>query len=137
MNIDFSLDPAFSWYVILLMFSGLATICIGLVPVSALSAGWRIITVIAGVAFFGYGVYLGFFFEGGSYRIFFQAFIVPIVLVVNFFKALSNRNRTAAPVPPQAQVPYPGQAPFQQQPQPPVQANAPAQAPQAEGGPTA
>ncbi|MFD7734912.1 hypothetical protein ACFV6F_31585 [Kitasatospora phosalacinea] len=144
MNIDFSLDPTFSWYVILLMFSGLATICIGLVPVSALSTGWRIINVIAGIAFFGYGIYLNFFFEGGTYRIFFQAFIVPVLLVVNFFKAMANRNRPTAPVPPQAQGPYPGQAPFvgqaPAQPQAPVQQPQAQQAPaaaQAEGGPTA
>ncbi|GLW56823.1 hypothetical protein [Kitasatospora phosalacinea] len=144
MNIDFSLDPVFSWYVILLMFSGLATICIGLVPVSALSVGWRIVNVIAGLAFFGYGVYLCFFFEGTSYRIFFQALIVPIALVVNFFKAMSNRNRPTVPVPPQAQGPYPGQAPFAGQapvqPQAPVQQPQAQQAPaaaQAEGGPTA
>ncbi|WP_282206789.1 hypothetical protein [Kitasatospora fiedleri] len=114
MNIDFSLNPGFSWYVVLLMISGLITICTALVPASGLSTGLRIFSGLAGAAFFGYGVYLAFFFEGSEYLIIFKAFIVPIVLVANFVRSMMNRAK-GTPVPPQGQVPYPGQAPFQGQ----------------------
>ncbi|MFE2351421.1 hypothetical protein [Kitasatospora cineracea] len=128
MNIDFSLDPGFSWYVVLLMISGLITICTALVPASGLSAGMRVFSAIAGAAFFGYGVYLAFFFEGGHYLLIFKAFIVPVVLIINFVRSMVNRAKRT-PVPPQGQVPYPGQAPFQGQ--APYPGQAPAQAPYA------
>ncbi|MGW4804498.1 hypothetical protein [Kitasatospora sp. NPDC004272] len=145
MNIDFSLDPTFSWYVVLLLISGLLTLIVGLVPASGLSVGWRVLTVIAGLAFFGYGVYLAFFFEGERYTIIFKAFIVPIALLVNFFRSLSNRKKGGAPVPPQAGYPVPPQAgypvppqagyPVPQQPGAPVPPQAGYPVPQQPGAP--
>ncbi|WP_051055075.1 MULTISPECIES: hypothetical protein [Kitasatospora] len=154
MNIDFSLEPLFSWYVVLLMVSGLITICLALVPASGLGIGMRVISGLIGAAFFGYGLYLGFFFEGGRYVIYFKVLFIPVAMIFYLVRSLVNRAK-GTPAPPQypaayppAQGQYPGQAPFQgeapqQQPgQVPPQApfQAPGQAPVQQppvGGPTA
>jgi hypothetical protein len=104
-NLDFSAEPLFSWYVVLLIISGIAMIVIGAVNSAGLSKGWRAFNVIAGLAFTGYGIYLGFIFEGGEYVIFFKAFILPVLMVVNFFRAMGTRS--SAPAVPQQMVPAP------------------------------
>ena len=45
---------------------------------------------IVGAAFLLYGLYLVTFFQGGHYFVLFYAFVVPIMLAVQFF-----RNRSA------------------------------------------
>ena len=147
MNIDFSASPGFSAYVVLLLISGVAMLVIAALNSGGQSAGWRIFNAVVGVAFLGYGVYLAFVFTGGTYLIVFKAFILPIVLIVNFFRSLRARNTDAAApspyVPAQqydaaapspylpAQQPY-GQVPQYQPVQPPAQPNQPPvpQAPQ-------
>jgi hypothetical protein len=123
-NLDFGLDPVFSWYVLLLCLSGIVMVVLGAVNKGEQSAGSRALGVLAGLAFLGYGIYLGFIFDGGSYMMFFQAFILPVLLVVNFVRSV-----VAKPTPPQPylgahsqpyqsappQQPYPG-APVQGQP---------------------
>ncbi|MEV4556373.1 hypothetical protein AB0K51_05160 [Kitasatospora sp. NPDC049285] len=109
MNIDFGAEPLFSWYVVLLLISGVAMVGIGLLNNSGLSNGWRIFNAVAGVGFVGYGFYLGFLFEGGTYMIFFKAFILPVVMVVNFVRSLANRTRATASVPAQPQPQAPQQ----------------------------
>jgi hypothetical protein len=105
-NLDFSAEPLFSWYVVLLIISGVAMTAIGAASFGGLSTGWRVFNVLAGVGFVGYGVYLGFIFEGGSYIIFFKAFILPVLMIVNFVRSIGARNKTAAgPVPPPVQAP--------------------------------
>lgn len=104
MNLDFTAEPLFSWYVLLLLVSGIAMVAIGAVNFGGLSGGWRAFNVIAGVAFVGYGIYLGFIFEGGSYFIFFKAFILPVAMIFNFARSLVGRSRTQpvqAPAPAQ------------------------------------
>jgi hypothetical protein len=96
LNFDFSAQPLFSWYVVLLLISGVVMVGIGAVNLGGLSTGWRIFNAIAGVGFIGYGIYLGFFFEGVSYIIFFKAFIVPVVAIVNFVRSLGARTTTGA-----------------------------------------
>jgi hypothetical protein len=129
-NLDFGLDPLFSWYVVLLCLSGIAMLAISAVKRSGQSTGVRAFNALVGIGFLGYGVYLGFIFTGESYLIFFQAFILPAILLLNFVRSLvSQRSATPAPQPPypmqQApQPPYPGQSPqqpypYQQQPQQP------------------
>ena len=92
MNLDFSAEPLFSWYVVLLFISGVAMLGIGSTNFGGLSIGWRIFNVLAGLGFAGYGIYLGFIFEGGEYIIFFKAFILPVVLIVQFVRSLGARN---------------------------------------------
>ncbi|MFF1796719.1 hypothetical protein ACFVXQ_21305 [Kitasatospora sp. NPDC058263] len=114
MNLDFTVDPLFSWYVVLLAISGIAMVVLGAVNVGGgLSGGWRVINVIAGIAFAGYAYYLAFVFEGGEYRMFFQAFILPVLLIANAVKALVARsNAPAAPQPAAYQAQYDPNAPY-------------------------
>src|ERR1700722_1980772 len=50
----------------------------------------RVMNCIVGAAFLLYGLYLVTFFQGGHYFVLFYAFVVPVVLAVQFF-----RNRSA------------------------------------------
>jgi hypothetical protein len=86
-NIDFGLDAAFSWYVVLLGLSGVVMVAMAAVKSNDQSDGARVISALAGLAFLGYGLYLAFIFEGGTYWMFFQAFFLPALLVVNFVRS--------------------------------------------------
>jgi len=96
-NIDFSQDATFSWYVVLLMISGLLTLGLAAAGASSQTRGMRIVQALLGLGFFGYGFYLAFIFQGGHYIMFFRAFIVPVLLLVNFVrtKAAKRRSRSA------------------------------------------
>lgn len=144
MNLDFSAEPLFSWYVVLLAISGIAMVVLGAANLGrSLSIGWRAINILAGIAFAGYAYYLAFVFEGGEYRLFFQAFILPVVLIANSVKALATRGtaQAAQPAPQQFGPPampynpnaqYNPNAPYQAAPGAPVAPpQQPAQPPQA------
>ena len=94
MNIDFSAHPGFSLYVVLLALSGVLMVGIGATAFSRLGNGWRIFNVIAGIAFFGYAFYLAFLFQGGTYIIFFKAFILPAFMVINAIRSSVTRRNT-------------------------------------------
>ncbi|WP_227979408.1 hypothetical protein [Nocardia spumae] len=81
----------FTWYVALLAVSGIIMIALASVRNGQSSAS-RSLNGVLGAVYLGYAAYLAFLFDGGSYLIFFQAFIVPVVMVVNFF-----RNRAPRP----------------------------------------
>ncbi|MFI5729058.1 hypothetical protein ACIA49_02990 [Kribbella sp. NPDC051587] len=98
MNIDFGLDPTFSWYVVLLCLSGAIMVGMALANVGGQSNGARTFSGVVGAAFLGYGVYLAFIFQGGSYMMFFQAFILPVLLVVNFVRGAMARRSEAPQV---------------------------------------
>ncbi|WP_416481542.1 hypothetical protein [Streptomyces sp. CL12] len=125
MNLDFSAEPLFSWYVVLLFISGAAMLILGVINASGLSKGWRAFNVIAGLGFMGYGIYLGFIFQGGTYIVFFKAFILPIMVIVNFFRSLSRRKATPAPQPMAAPYPTGAPAPYPMAGQQPMGAPAP------------
>jgi apolipoprotein N-acyltransferase len=90
-NLDFSHHAAFSWYCIFLMLSGLAMVVIGLLP--AVRSRRRVLGVIFGVVYFGYGFYLTFVFSGGHYVVFFYAFVLPVLLIADAFKIRAARHR--------------------------------------------
>ncbi|GAA1965590.1 hypothetical protein [Kitasatospora viridis] len=98
MNLDFSNQPMFSWYVVLLLLSGIAMVGFGLVG-SGLSKGMRAVNLVFGVGFVGYGIYLAFIFQGGTYFIFFKAFILPVALIVRSIAAMNGKRRQAAAQP--------------------------------------
>ena len=81
----------FNWYVALLAISGIIMIALASAK-NGQSTASRSFHSILGAVYLGYAAYLAFIFDGGSYLIFFQAFIVPVVMVVNYF-----RNRTPRP----------------------------------------
>src|SRR3954452_16795490 len=101
MNIDFDARPGFSIYVLLLMFSGVVMIVLASPAVKRSSTGVRVLNGIFGAGCFGYGFYLAFIFDGGTYLIFFKAFTLPVVLIVRTIRGISTYS------PP---VPYPAGA---------------------------
>src|SRR3954453_13134110 len=108
MNIDFDARPGFSIYVLLLMFSGVVMIVLASPAVKRSSTGVRVLNGIFGAGFFGYGFYLAFIFDGGTYLIFFKAFILPVVLIVRTFRGMATYG---PPVPAPAPYAAPGTYP--------------------------
>ncbi|MDM4781529.1 MULTISPECIES: hypothetical protein [unclassified Micromonospora] len=87
----------FLLYTLLLLLGGIAMIAVG-VAVKEQGTGSRILNVVIGLAFFGYGFYLLFLHDGDSYRIFFYVFVLPILLIVRAVKARKEaREQAAAP----------------------------------------
>jgi hypothetical protein len=137
-NLDFGLEPAFSWYVLLLCLSGAVMVALAAIKPGGQSAGSRALSAVAGIGFLGYGIYLGFIFGGGSYIMFFQAFILPALLVVNFVRSLFTNHPAEAqpqPYPGVPTQPYPG-VPTQAQPYPSQQQPYPSQQQAYQAGPT-
>jgi hypothetical protein len=94
-NLDFTNHAGFSWYCLLLMGSGIAMLVLSGVRVQA--RGARIANLIFGLGFLGYGFYLTFLFPGGHYFVFFKAFILPVLLIVNGIRSIAARRRAAVP----------------------------------------
>ena len=89
----------FHVYVLFLILSGIAMLVLASVRTGQTKL-LRVWNAIAGAGFTIYGLYLLIFFHGGSYRIFFYVFILPILLIVRFFRersAYQARQRAAAP----------------------------------------
>jgi hypothetical protein len=83
-------DVVFNFYVVFLILSGVAMLVIAGVK-SGQRKTRRIWNAIFGAGFTIYGLYLLLFFRGGHYFLFFYAFILPILMIVQFF-----RDRSAA-----------------------------------------
>ena len=81
-------------YTLLLLLGGIAMVAVG-VAVKEQGTGSRILNVVVGLAFFGYGFYLLFLFDGDSYRIFFYVFVLPILLIVRAVKARKEAREQA------------------------------------------
>ncbi|RAY11333.1 hypothetical protein DPM19_30380 [Actinomadura craniellae] len=94
MNIDFGADSTFSWYVVLLMLSGVVMLALAAIG-GGQSAVERLLNAAFGVGFLGYGVYLGFIFEGGEYMMFFYAFILPVLMLVKFVQSAFGKRQAA------------------------------------------
>jgi hypothetical protein len=96
MNIDFSADPGFSAYVLLLMACGIAMVVMASPAMRNSTLFLRVLNTVIGLGFFGYGFYLAFLFDGGSYVMFFQAFVLPVVLIFRTVQAARLSRRQAA-----------------------------------------
>ncbi|MER7583323.1 hypothetical protein [Kitasatospora sp. NPDC097691] len=124
-NLDFSAEPLFSWYVVLLALSGVLMLLLGAFA-GGLKAGLRILNVVVALGFLGYAYYLAFVFEGGTYYIFFKVFILPVALIVASVKAIVERSNAKKQPAPQAFNPNAPQAPYNPNaPQAPYNPNAP------------
>ncbi len=89
----------FNAYTILLMLSGLLLVVLG-AAVGGQGTGSRVLSVLIGIAFFGYGFYLAFIFTGGEYRVFYYAFVVPVLVVFRIVQARrANKARVGAAAP--------------------------------------
>lgn len=110
-NLDFTNQPGFSWYCVLLLVSGIAML--GMIGIPMQSKGSRIANIVFGIGFTCYAVYLIFLFHGGTYFIFFKAFILPIVLIVGTIKSAADarRRKNAAPYAPPVMNYAPGAQP--------------------------
>ena len=103
-NIDFTNHAGFSWYCLLLMFTGIAMLVIALVR--GQTSVSKILNVVFGAGFLIYGFYLTFLFHGGTYFVFFKAFILPALLIVNTIRSAARRRARQA-LPGQSQSPQP------------------------------
>ena len=124
-------------YVLFLIISGILMLVLGCLN-APYAKRRRVLNLIVGAGFTAYGLYLLLFFGGGHYLMFFYAFILPILLVVQFFR---DRSAYKAAQGQQAAMAYgqqgyappmpPGQQPYGYgQPQPPAgYAPAPGQPP--------
>jgi hypothetical protein len=139
-NLDFSAEPLFSWYVVLLALSGAIMLVLGAIG-GGTKAGLRILNVLFGLGFLGYAYYLAFVFKGTEYILFFKAFILPVAMIVASVKAIVERSNaknrpTAPPVgaygpnapynPNAQQAPFNPNAPYQPGQSVPPQGAAPA-----------
>jgi hypothetical protein len=98
-NIDFSTDPGFSAYVLLLMFAGIVMLVMASPTVKHSTTGLRALNALFGIGFLGYGFYLAFLFDGGGYIVFFQAFILPLLLIVRTVRGAMEARSQRVPAP--------------------------------------
>jgi len=82
----------FHIYQLFLIVSGVVMLVLAGIG-SRRSPGLRIWNGILGAAFLIYGLYLLLFFKGGHYFLFFYVFILPVLMVVRFFR---DRSRPTA-----------------------------------------
>ncbi|CND64621.1 Uncharacterised protein [Mycobacterium tuberculosis] len=94
MNIDFSADATFSWYVVFLLVSGIVMLAMAAIGAGQ-SGGERLLNLAFGVGFVGYAVYLGFIFDGGEYFMFFYAFILPVLMLFRFVRTMFGERQSA------------------------------------------
>jgi len=81
LNIDFAHNAAFSTYVLLLIATGIVMVAIGGPIVRKQTRLQRSLNIAFGIGFLAYGFYLAFLFKGGTYFIFFKAFLLPVLLI--------------------------------------------------------
>jgi len=90
-NLDFAHHAGFSWYCVFLMFSGVALLLIAVLKNQTTQR--RIWRAIIGIGYFAYGFYLTFIFGGGTYFVFFYAFLLPVWLIVDSFRQQPARRQ--------------------------------------------
>ncbi len=94
-SLNFAHNAGFSWYCLLLMFSGIAMLVMAVLRNQTTQR--RVIRAIFGIGYFLYGFYLTFVFSGGHYFLFFQAFIVPVLLIIDTIRSQAARRRIRQP----------------------------------------
>lgn len=75
----------FHIYVLFLILSGIAMLVMAGVK-SGQATARRVWNAALGAGFTGYGLYLLLFFQSGHYLLFYYVFIVPILMIVRFFR---------------------------------------------------
>lgn len=89
-------EGTFQAYVIALGVSGLLLLLTAAIGFGS-TAGARVISAIIGLGFLGYAVYLEFFMpEDQTFSIFYYAFIVPIVVLINVFRSRKAKGQAPA-----------------------------------------
>lgn len=90
-------DNTFLVYVGALAVSGLILAVLALTGFGGAGVGSRIISGLVALAFLGYAGYLAFIFEGGEYRLFLYAFIVPALLLFRAFQGWRAKKSATQP----------------------------------------
>ncbi|MGH3282313.1 MAG: hypothetical protein ACRDNW_24695 [Trebonia sp.] len=80
----------FAIYVLFLILSGIAMLVMASVR-TGYARRRQALNFIFGAGFLSYGLYLLLAFNGGSYIMFYYVFVIPVLMIVNFF-----RDRSAA-----------------------------------------
>ena len=86
-------------YALFLIFSGIAMLVMAFVR-AGYAKRRQVVNFIFGAGFLIYGLYLLLAFNGGTYLMFYYAFVVPILLVVQFFRdraAFKSRQTATGP----------------------------------------
>lgn len=98
-------DSVFLLYVGLLALAGIIQLVIAGIGFGATGAT-RLLSGLFGLGFLGYAIYLAFFFTGGTFAMFWYAFIAPVAVIAQVIK--NRRERHAAqPAPVATQPPAP------------------------------
>ena len=95
----------FHIYVLFLILGGIAMLVMASVKTGQTTTR-RVWSAVFGVGFTVYGLYLLLFFQSGHYLIFYYVFILPILMIVRFFRdrsAFQARQESTA-----FQGPHPG-----------------------------
>jgi hypothetical protein len=80
-------------YIGLLALSGLILLIVGAIGFGLKSTGQRVLNIVLGVAFLGYAGYILLFTgEGDTIIVLWYVFIVPVLLLINVFKAVRARR---------------------------------------------
>ncbi len=88
-------DSTFLLYSVLLAVSGLIMLAFAITGFGAPTVGARLLNGLFGLGFVGYSVYLLFIFDGGSFAMFWYAFIVPILAIVQAVKSMRRKSAPA------------------------------------------
>jgi len=102
-------------YLLFLIGSGIAMLAIAGVRRGQGKAR-RLWTGVLGAGFLIYGLYLLLFFRGGHFLVFYYVFILPILVIVRFFRDRFLGRKRQQAVPFQDQPPAYGQPPAHGQP---------------------
>lgn len=88
-------DGVFLGYIAGLAISGLIMLVLAATGFGASGVLVRILNGLFGAGFLGYAIYLFFFFEGGEFRIFYYAFILPVLMLISAFRGRQSRSEPA------------------------------------------
>ncbi|MDB5788532.1 hypothetical protein [Caballeronia mineralivorans] len=86
-------DGTFMFYIAALAVAGLVLVVLAAINLGGQSPVMRILNAVIGLGFLGYAFYLFFLFNGGTFRLFYYPFILPVLLVI---QAVRNRKNRAA-----------------------------------------
>lgn len=84
-------DGMFLGYIGALAVSGVIMLILAITGFGAQGALVRVLNALFGAGFLGYAIYLFFFFEGTEFRVFYYAFILPILMIISAFRGRRSK----------------------------------------------
>jgi hypothetical protein len=115
----------FHVYVLFLIISGIAMLVMGSIRTNYAKRR-RVVNLILGAGYLIYGLYLLLIFKGGTYFMFYYAFVVPVLMIVGFFRDRSTAQARQAAQAQQMANGQPAGSPWGTDPGPGTWANGPA-----------